>query len=250
MNDRFIDAGHGTDEAQWIAWLAGQQIAEAQLDELVGASQRVLLVAPHPDDEILAAGGLLAMLGQHWHEPLVIAVTDGTSSHPGSSVWTSERLKAERPRESLEALACLGLAGVNLRMQLPDGGLQEVEDTLTRRLCEFIHAGDTVVTTWRLDGHPDHEATGRACARACERCNARLIEAPVWAWHWARVADARLPWHRARRLTLDARACAVKRDAVRAFRSQLQPDPSTGADAVLRPSMIERAQRPFELYFV
>lgn len=250
MNDRLIEPGDGTPEVQWLDWLGGEAIPDARLEEIVRSSRRVLLVAPHPDDEVLAAGGLLAMLGLHRHEALVIAVTDGTSSHPGSTVWPAARLKAERARESLQALTCLGLPGVNLRMQLPDGGLSDVEETLTRRLSEFIRSGDTVVTTWRLDGHPDHEATGRACARACARCDARLVEAPVWAWHWARVGDARLPWHRARRLMLDARACEGKRQAVRAFTSQLLPDPSTGAAPVLRPSMLERAGRPFEVFFL
>lgn len=250
MNDRFIESGDGTSEDQWLAWLGRQTVADAPLSELVGASRRVLLVAPHPDDEILAAGGLLSMLAVHRHEPLVILATDGTASHPGSSEWPSARLKVERPRESLQALACLGLAGVNLRLQLPDGSLAEMEEHLARRLAEFVRSGDTVVTTWRLDGHPDHEAAGRACARVCTQCNARLLEAPVWAWHWARVADARLPWHRARRLVLDARARAGKREAVRAFASQLQPDPSTGAAPVLRPSMVERAARPFEIFFM
>ena len=250
MNDRFIDPGDGTSEDQWLAWLRDCNVADAALDDLVGTSHRVLLVAPHPDDEILAAGGLLSMLATHRHDPLVILATDGTASHPGSALWPSERLKAERPRESLTALARLGLAGVNLRLQLPDGGLAQAEQQLAERLAPFVRSGDTVVTTWRLDGHPDHEATGRACARVCARCNARLLEAPVWAWHWARVADAPLPWHRARRLMPGAGARAGKHHAVRAFASQLQADPSTGAAPVLRPSMLERAGRPFEIFFM
>ena len=250
MNDRMTGIGDATAaEDQWLQWIAGQDIPDARLDDLLQSSHRVLLVAPHPDDEVLAAGGLLAMLATHRQEPVVIAVTDGTASHPGSTVWPSTRLKAERPRESLEALTRLGLTGVHLRMQLPDGALDTAEDVLTRKVSEFIRSGDTVVTTWRYDGQPDHEATGRACARACARCNARLLEAPVWAWHWARVADSRLPWHRARRLMLDARICEYKKHAVRAFTSQLQPDPSTGAEPVLRDSMIARATRPFEVFF-
>ena len=249
MSDPLIEPGEGTPEDQWLGWLAGEAIPDVRLDELVRSSHRVLLVAPHPDDEVLVAGGLLAMLAARWREPLVIAVTDGTSSHPGSTMWPSERLKLERPRESMAALARLGLPGVRLRMQLPDGELTDMEEALTRRLAELVQRGDTVVTTWRLDGHPDHEATGRACASVCERCGARLIEAPVWAWHWARMADARLPWRRARRLVLDAGARASKRLALDAFASQLQPDASTGAQPVLPASMVERAGRPFEIYF-
>lgn len=249
-DDRFIGPGEGTPESQWLAWFASRSIPDAGLDELLHDSRRVLLVAPHPDDEVLAAGGLLAMLATHRHDPLVIAVTDGTASHPGSALWPADRLKRERPRESLEALARLGLAGVNLRMQLPDGGLEAEEDLLAHRLTEFIREGDAVVTTWRQDGHPDHEATGRACARACESRGARLLEAPVWAWHWAGIEDSRLPWERARRLPLDPRACAGKRHAVRAFASQLEADPSTGAGPVLRHSTVARAMRPFEVFFL
>ena len=39
---------------------------------------RVVLVAPHPDDEVLALGGSLAMLARSGREVLVVAVTDGT----------------------------------------------------------------------------------------------------------------------------------------------------------------------------
>lgn len=250
LTDALIAPGEGTPENQWLPWLSSARIPAASLDHLVGAGRRVLLVAPHPDDEVLAAGGLLAMLAAHWREPFVIAVTDGTASHPGSTIWTPARLKAERPLETTEALTRLGLTGINLRMQLPDGGLEAAEDQLSRRLEDFICRGDTVVTTWSHDGHPDHEATGRACARACTRRNARLLEAPVWAWHWARAADSRLPWHRAHRLSLDARARASKMHALGAFSSQLECDPSTGGEPVLRHSMVARAAWPFELFFL
>ena len=250
VTDALIAPGEGTPEDQWLPWLSSSQIPMTPLDHLVGAGHRVLLVAPHPDDEVLAAGGLLAMLAAHWQEPFVIAVTDGTASHPGSTLWTPQRLKAERPLESTKALTRLGLTGISLRMQLPDGGLEAAEDELSRRLEDLICSGDTVVTTWRHDGHPDHEAPGRAWGGACARRGGGLLEAPVWAWHWAQVEDSRLPWHRARRLALDPRARACKVHAVRAFSSQLQCDPSTGAEPVLRQSMVARAAWPFELFFL
>jgi LmbE family N-acetylglucosaminyl deacetylase len=210
-----------------------------------------VVVAPHPDDEVLAVGGLLALLARSSGRACcVIAVSDGDASHRGSTLWPRERLKRERPLESQQALQRLGLPGDTIRLGLPDGEIARHCDALTERLEGLLRPGDSVFTTWRMDGHPDHEATGHACAVASARVDASLIEVPVWAWHWAQPGDPRLHWKQARRLPLDEAALRRKRAALEAFDSQLQPDPSTGRSAVLRGTTIERAARPFEVMFL
>ncbi|RZL63757.1 MAG: PIG-L family deacetylase [Variovorax sp.] len=248
VNDRAIE-GHGTQESEWLGWGRLRTLPGVTADELVPPGGRAVVVAPHPDDEVLAVGGLLVQLASRGTPVAVIAVTDGTASHPESLTWPPERLVRERPRESRAALQHLGIAVEPVRLGLPDGGLQLVRDLMVERLRPLLHTGDVVFTTWRQDGHPDHEATGSACALAVEAVGARLIEVPVWAWHWARPADARLPWHRAQRLALDAGAVRRKREAVQCFASQLRPDPSTGAAPILRPTTVQRASRPFEVFF-
>jgi len=245
-----IAPGDGTPEQDWLAWLRLRGPAGCTLEELVPKGSRVVVVAPHPDDEILCAGGLMAMLAQRGHARLqLVAVSDGTASHPRSTLWTRARLSVARPRETREALGRLGVKCEVHRLGLPDGALRRHEDELAERLLGRLDEQDLVVSTWRHDGHPDHEATGRACARAAMGRKARLLEAPVWAWHWAVPGDSRLPWSRACALHLDADAAARKLQALRAFDSQLTPDPSTGADPVLRRTQFERAERPFEIYF-
>ncbi len=248
-NDRAID-GLGTTEAQWqtCAGLAAARILSA--GELVPATRRAVMVAPHPDDEVLAVGGLLTQLGRLRRELLLVAVTDGTASHARSTEWPPQRLARERPRESHAAWQRLGLRSVEaVRLGLPDGGVQALRDRLSDRLGTLLRATDVVFTTWRLDGHPDHEATGDACATATARTGATLVEVPVWAWHWAHADDARLPWPRALRIPLDEDAVARKKAAVQAFTSQLAPDPSTGAGPILRSTTVERAARNFEVVF-
>lgn len=247
-SDRAIE-GQGTPESDWLGWGRLRTLPGATTLDLVPPGGRAVVVAPHPDDEVLAAGGLLAQLAARGVEIAVIAVTDGTASHPQSNEWPPERLVRARPRESRAALQALGIAAEPVRLGLPDGGLQDLHDVLADRLQPLLHPRDVVFTTWRHDGHPDHEATGHACAIAVKAARARLIEVPVWAWHWARPADARLPWHRAQRLTLDTDALRRKRDAVQCFASQLQPDPSTGAAPILRRTTVQRASRPFEVFF-
>jgi LmbE family N-acetylglucosaminyl deacetylase len=246
---RRIGEGDGTGEAQWLAWPGLAALPACRVSELVPPGSRVVVLAPHPDDEVLAAGGLLTLLARAGREPLVVAASDGEASPLGSDQWPRKRLLRRRPQESRLALRKLGLPGGTLRLGLPDGELARQRATLVERLQDILCESDVLVTTWRLDGHPDHEATGAAAAKAAGRVGCRLLEAPVWAWHWAAPGDPRLPWAQACRLPLGPDVVACKTQAVQAFQSQLQPDLSTGRGPVLRGSTVQRAARPFEVFF-
>ncbi len=249
VSDRTIRAGEGTSEAHWLGWPALARLPAVTAHELLPPGQRAVVLAPHPDDEVLAVGGLLALLARMQRDICLIAVTDGSASHRGSTLWSRERLERERPLESRRALQRLGVQGEIIRLGLPDGGLGPLCDALALRLERLLRPTDVLFTTWRSDGHPDHEATGHAAAVAAARTDARLVEVPVWAWHWAEPGDVRLPWRQARRLMLDPATVRRKRAALQAFTSQLQPDRSTGREAVLRGTTVARAARPFEVLF-
>ena len=99
--------GQGPTETEWNSWPGLSRTTTAAA--LVPRGARALVIAPHPDDEVLTVGGLLAQLARIGTPEQVVAVTDGTTSHPGSSVWPAERLAVERAHESREALRCLGI---------------------------------------------------------------------------------------------------------------------------------------------
>ena len=244
-----IDDGEGTAEADWARCPTLGAVPAVALDHLVPPGRRAVIVAPHPDDEVLAVGGLVAQLSRIGRSAMVVAVTDGTASHPRSSHWTPERLAHKRTAETERALALLGFQGVTVRLGLPDGELSTMVEQLHHQLTSLLSPADVVFTTWRLDGHPDHEATGRACASAVLQTGARLLEVPVWGWHWAAPADRRFPWHRACRLALDDDALRRKCEAVQTFESQLAIDAATGQQPVLRRSTVERAARSYEVMF-
>jgi LmbE family N-acetylglucosaminyl deacetylase len=249
VNRSRLIAGDGTPARAWRADPGLAQTGAADLAQLAGADSRVVVVAPHPDDEVLAAGGLLQLLARQGRTVLLVAVTDGEGSHAGSTEWPPERLAAVRPRESLAALACLGFdRPVLLRLGIADGGVAAAEQALAGRLAALLAPGDVLVTTWRYDGHPDHEATARACLAAAGVRGARVLEVPVWGWHWSAPGDGAIPLRDARRLLLDPAMVEKKRAALACFRSQLQPDPSTGAAAILFPAAVERMLNPWELY--
>lgn len=253
--DRHI-AGEGTPDASWQAWGGLRDLPPVSADVLVPPGRRAVIVAPHPDDEVLACGGLLQLLAAQGSRTVLVAVTDGAASHPGSTVFTPEQLARLRPRETEAALDALGLGAPAgqavpgmVRARLPDGAVGASIDQLQTLLQQMLRPGDVVFTTWRLDGHPDHEACGLAAAMAAGACRATLIEMPVWTWHWAAPGDARLPWSRARRLDLGGDVLRRKREAAGCFTSQLHGDPSTGQPAILPSHVLARLLHPYEIYF-
>lgn len=244
-------AGNGTPLSLWQASTALAQVAPIARAELVPPGTRLVVVAPHPDDEVLGCGGLLSAFGGREHALLLVSVTDGEGSHPGSLAWPGERLRVQRPLESQAALAALGLAPERIawqRLHLPDSAVGEHERGLAHALVRCLRPGDRLLTTWRLDGHCDHEAVGRASAQAAQTMGAHLIEVPIWAWHWARPDDPRLPWRRARKVALSPQQLALKRAAIAAHASQLQADGEQ--PPVLSETTLQRLLQPFELVFL
>jgi hypothetical protein len=126
-----------------------------------------------------------------------------------------------------------------VRLGLPDGALDHHVDVVTTALVEAVGDGrDTVLaTTWSEDGHPDHEAVGRAACAAARRTDATLWEYAVWFWHWARPDDARATALRALPLTDDDRA--AKQRAIATHASQIAPlSTLSGDEALLTPELL------------
>jgi LmbE family N-acetylglucosaminyl deacetylase len=236
-----IDLSHGgTDETRWLPWLAAE--TWPAINPAATGPGGPLIVAPHPDDEILGAAGLLSLA----RRADLVAVTDGEASHPHLDGPARAGLARRRRAESVEALSCLGLgAGVAVhRLGHPDGAVDE--PALFADLTGRLWPGRWCVASWRGDGHPDHEAVGRAAAAACAAVGARLLEYPVWMWHWAAPGDPRVPWERTQRLTLPRGIVAAKAAAIGRFRSQITED---AGPPVLPAYVLARFRRPFEVFF-
>lgn len=249
VNPQRLIQGSGTAEAAWQAWLQSGGISTCLLREWVPRTARLVVVAPHPDDEVLACGGLVAMHRDQGGDVAVIAVTDGEASHADSPLWNAAALAVARHGERTAGLRQLGVpADVVTRLALPDGGVVHYTLRLALKLQMLLRPSDVVVTTWRLDGHPDHEATGLAASLACPVVGCRLIEAPVWMWHWANPGDPFVPWHRMQRLPLKPHAHEQKQAALAAHASQLDALQRPGGP-VLDRAIVARARRADEYYF-
>ena len=242
-----VDEQHlGPSESQWAPVI--RRIAPPHLD--LSVVQRVVVLAPHPDDEVAGAGGLIRWALVHSVPIEIIAATDGEGSHPKSLASRTRGLAARRVRESEEALRRLGWEyPVLTRLHLPDGHLSRHVPQLEQALASLLGPGVCCAAPWRFDGHPDHDAAGAAALRAGDSSGASVWSYLVWGWHWANPEGQDIPWKRARRLDLSRRDRARKRWAIRAFESQIRPlGPDVGDDAVLPAKLLPRFWRDSEIY--
>ncbi len=232
----------GTPVETWTDW--GRCFAPLTIEHCPA----LLVVAAHPDDETLGLGATAAALAARGVTVQVVAVTDGEAAYPAGPGRCAE-LAARRRDELAAAATRLGLARP-VFLGIPDGEVTANEDRLEAELAALLAEsppGAWCAATWRGDGHPDHEATGRAAAAASTERHAVFVEYPIWMWHWALPDDAAVPWENARRVPLTARDVAAKEAAMHCFSSQLQRD---DGPPLLAPEVIARQLAVGEMVFV
>jgi LmbE family N-acetylglucosaminyl deacetylase len=124
----------------------------------------VLVLAAHPDDEVIGAGSMLAWHAARGHVVTVVHATDGAKGDPGAR---EHDIRAVRRREGIEALARLGI-GEPRHWDLPDGELPEVLPELTRRIEEVMREVQprTLYSFHAGEAHRDHRAIAAATAAA------------------------------------------------------------------------------------
>ncbi len=201
---------------------------------MVATGAPAIVFAPHPDDETLGCGGLIALKCARGARVKVIFLT------------ASE----DRRQEALAAAAILGLAPDDLEfLDYRDGGLTLL--TATRRsaaadrLAAILRAARPreVYVPHRHDRHADHEATYGLAMMAIGRSGleVELFQYPIWAGWWSFLGHG-LGWRDlagARRLSI-AGVAERKRRAIDSYRSQV---------ADLPPGFLRRFASTHEIYF-
>jgi len=139
---------------------------------LLEAATRLLVLAPHPDDETIAAGGLIQQVREAGGEVRIVQVTDG-DNNPWPQRWLERRVRIDanarqrwgrrRRQEAEHAARQLGVAGPALHaLGWPDG---ELTSELQREHAAMLAAMHRELDTYRpnlvvlpslADRHPDH----------------------------------------------------------------------------------------------
>lgn len=135
------------------------------------SGRRVLVLAPHPDDEVFGCGAALADLRARGADLLVLVLTDGAGEEP--DMETRRRVADLRLKESGAALALLG--GGRLRTGgFRDRGLAAAGPALTEVLEAVLAEAvpDLVFSPSPVEIHPDHRAAAAALISLGERAPA------------------------------------------------------------------------------
>ncbi|WEO77753.1 bifunctional PIG-L family deacetylase/class I SAM-dependent methyltransferase [Cryobacterium sp. SO2] len=252
----FTHNGDGTSEE---VWQGADWAARARPLTLSGCD-RLVVVAAHPDDESLGAGGLIVAAAAQGIPVTVIVASNGEASHPHSTTTTPAGLAAVRRTEVVAAVRALTPAARIRLLDLPDGRLAAHRTELADALRAEARAdeperatGVWLVAPWRSDGHPDHTAAGEAAALVAGLTGARLLEYPIWAWHWSTPADAVWPVGDGAEalysIALGAAGHARKSAAMAAHVSQVRPlSALPGDEAIVQPGFAAHFERSWEMF--
>jgi N-acetylglucosamine malate deacetylase 2 len=148
---------------------------------------KVMIVAPHPDDEAIGAGGHLMDVPQAW----VVVVTDGAPRNltfaRRCGFESREEYAAARRRELDAALA---VAGIGPRRLITFGIVDqeaalELQELTSRLAAVFRRVRPDVVLAPAYEGgHPDHDSVAFAVRRASQAMPGgeapRLVECALY----------------------------------------------------------------------
>lgn len=242
----------GTAEAEWeaggLAVLPELPLGPAEL-----AAMTFIVLAAHPDDETLGAGGLLSRLNAAGADIEVLLCTAGEASHPESPTTTPDQLAAVRLSEFRAAVSGLAPGASRQFLHFRDGHLDADRDRIAEAVRESIAAAGrpadrvVIVAPYRADGHTDHDVLGGVAADLAAEGGHGLLEYPVWYWLWASPADP--AWQSWVRVQLTPDEQRAKAAALLVHSSQTQPlSDKPGDEALLGDSFMEHFSRPWETF--
>jgi LmbE family N-acetylglucosaminyl deacetylase len=162
--------------------------------EWTPSNERVVVLAPHMDDEVIGCGGTLARHIACGADITIVFLTDGRGGgRPGSAATVETALAATRRQESHLALAELGITKI-VYLDGEDGRL-----SATAGLCATLRTAieaarpEIVYLPFFLEEHPDHRAASALLAEAVRgthlafRCHAYEVWTPLFPNCFVRV---------------------------------------------------------------
>lgn len=138
--------------------------------------RRIIVFAPHPDDETFGCGGTIARRISEGYEVVVVVITDGRYSFSVvlgiESDPTPEELKEIRRTETVRATRILGVPEGNLLfLDFEDNTLATREKEVEEKIIEIMkkYTPEEVYFTYEKDYNYDHQATSRIVRRSVQK---------------------------------------------------------------------------------
>jgi LmbE family N-acetylglucosaminyl deacetylase len=159
------------------------------LDDFRGRSGNLVVISPHPDDDVLGAGGVMIGAAEEGRGVFSVTVTDGRGSPQKGPNISEEEMVERRQKESMAALKVVGAAGgfyfrrSNSDLDEQEG--KEVEKDL-KELLEWL-TPDEVYLPAPYERHKTHQKVTRLALDALRSSTASkplLLGYSLWGGFW------------------------------------------------------------------
>jgi LmbE family N-acetylglucosaminyl deacetylase len=129
--------------------------------------ERIIVLAPHPDDETLGCGGTIKLLLDLKKQVKIVFLTSGEkadTSHPASDMRHDEEHITDyslmREKEAVKSLRILGVSDYEF-LRFPDREIYLYYKSVLDRLLKIIKAymPDTIYSPSIIELNPDHRTT-------------------------------------------------------------------------------------------
>lgn len=197
-------------------------------------SKKIIVFAPHPDDETLGCGGTIAKRISEGYDVLIVVMTDGMYAFLKvlciDSDPTPEELKEIRTGEVKRATRILGVPEENLIfLDFVDGTLQDNMEEAEKKIVEILGGNYPVEVYFphKNDYHPDHRAAYQIVKNSVTKLGipTEMYQYLIWHKHerFSPFINALLSYFRRNRVCIDiSKFLPLKKAAAKEFKSQLE----------------------------
>jgi len=218
------------------------------LNEMV--DRRIIVFAPHPDDETLACGGTIIRKIQEGFDVHIVVMTDGRHSHDvtlGLTEPSPETIAEIRATEVKEATRVLGVNPSNLLLQgFEDGKLREQMSEARERTVRILHEIRPVemYVPYRDDANEDHRTTYEIVTSSIREADLlpKMYEYSVW--------NGKIPRPGLKVLVMDIhKELGRKKEAISKYKSQISSFPRQ-KKAVLSEEFVNKFRSETETFYI
>lgn len=208
----------------------------------------ILIIAPHPDDEVFGCSGLIQRCQSRGEQVFICVLTGGEKSHEKCCNIAETELKLERRKLAKTINAQLGVSKEHLiLLDFPDGKISfdcEECSKLNELICK-IQPKNVFIPHNKAEGWSDHIESGNIIKRLVKGKDIYLYEYCVWFWYYNVYS---LHWNASCKITMTEQEHRNKLKAIHDYITPLAPcgKPYSG---VLPPVFIRGNQWKNELYF-
>jgi LmbE family N-acetylglucosaminyl deacetylase len=154
---------------------------------------KIVIFAPHPDDELVGAGGSILKWMDEGHKVEIVYISDGRAAYTfekrmGRLMETNETqisqddLAGIRMREIDKVISFLGIPEENIhKFQLPDQQVMDFRETGIEMCKPIIKDADRIVAPSNNNPHTDHQATFNISTTAAKELGIPDVEFYIYA---------------------------------------------------------------------